>query len=133
MKKEINLTGKIYTVVFLSGMFFYVIGIWLITPATNPSYIKYIGIGAMLVILFSIVLATIFRKSEKLDERARHNFYKASNLALLFTLFLLFLGGIILLAFPIRLTLLPGVISLALATIFAVHSLTFRTLELSGK
>lgn len=133
MKKEINLTGKIYTVVFLSGMFFYAIGIWLITPATSPSYIKYIGIGAMLAILLTIVAVTLFRKSEKLDERARHNFYKASNLALLFTLVLLLLGGTALLVFPIRTALLPGIISLALATIFAVHSMTFRTLELSGK
>lgn len=55
MKKELNLTGKIYTIEFLSGMIFYVIGVFLVTPATDPMYVKYLAIGFLVMIQLLIV------------------------------------------------------------------------------
>lgn len=132
MKKALNLTAKIYTIEFLSGMFFYSLGILITTPPTNPEIFKIIGIGSMLLILLAVIIKTLFTNSEKLDERAKNNFYKSSTITLLIALVFLVISGLLSQFLSLNLALSPAIVSFALATILVAHSSTFRTLELAG-
>lgn len=127
-----NLTTKIYLMEYLGGMIFYSIGIFLITPPTNPGFVKYIGIGGMLLILLGVWTYTYLKKSEQLDERGMNNLSKASNVTILIVLFLLFLSGVLLLLLDFHLDFSPAIISFVLATILVSHATAFRTLEVKG-
>ncbi len=127
-----NLTARIYLLEYLSGMIFYSIGIFLITPPTDPAFVKYIFVGGMLLILVGIWINTYLKKTDKLDERGLNNLFKASSVTILILLFLLLLSGIILLLVDIHLIFSSGIISFILAIIFIIHATTFRTLEIKG-
>lgn len=133
MKKEMNLTGKIYLVEFLSGMIFYGIGIFLLTPATSPVAVKYIGIGILSLVLLACLIWIIKSRSEKMDERAKNNFNKASNLTIILFSFLLLIFGIIIQFLSVKFYFSSGLIALMLASILIVHAGSFRQLEISGK
>lgn len=133
MKKKMNLTGKIYTIELLSGMIFYGIGILLITPPTNPLVIKYIGVGSLIVLQLVIIIFTMFRNSEKLDERALVNVYKASNLTVFILFFLFFVSGVVIQIFSLKISFSAAISAFILAIMLVTHSTVFRTLENLGK
>lgn len=132
MKKEMNLTGKIYLVEFLSGMLFYGMGILFITPPTEPIMVKYIGIGCLSLIELAILFWVLKSRSEKMDERAKNNFNKASNLTMISVSLLLLVLGIGIQLFSLKFYLSIGIISFILATILIIHAASFRQLEILG-
>ncbi len=127
-----NLTAKIYLTEFLAGMFFYGIGIFLITPATDTPLIKYAAIGSMLLVMLGVWIYVLRKRTEKLDERALHNLFKASATTLaLVTLFTL-LAGLVIELFQLKIILSAGILCLGLALILISHAATFRILEVKG-
>lgn len=132
MKKEFNLTGKIYTIEFLSGMIFYVIGVFLVTPATNPIYVKYLGIGSLAFIQLIFIIQMWLKKSEKIDERAKLNIHKASHVTIQILWLLFLLIGIIFSITSIKIYVTSAIISFVLATVLVIHACIFRMYELSG-
>lgn len=133
MTHTLTLTEKVFKLEFLVGMIFYAIGIILITPATTPMLIKYIAVGILLFVLLLIIIRTVFSNSEKLDERARTNFYKASNTTLFSALLFLIISVILIQFLPFSVILSPAMLSFILAGLFTTHSHTFKKLELSGE
>lgn len=81
--KKMSLTERIYGLEYSIGVLFYGVGILLLTPPTNNQLLKNLIISA--VCLVGLVGAIYqFRSSkEKIDERDKNNFIKASNITLL--------------------------------------------------
>ncbi|HFR3936438.1 TPA: hypothetical protein ACHVIL_000838 [Streptococcus suis] len=76
-----GLSEKIYTVTLLAAMGIYGKGIWVITPATNPSWIKDVFLGFGLFLLMAFFLYFAFKKvDEKPDDRFYTNLAKAARL-----------------------------------------------------
>lgn len=129
MKKESSLTGKIYVIEFLSGMIFYVIGILLITPISNPPILKTIVLGATITVQALIIIYTAFVRAERIDERAEFNFNKASSITLYTAIILVIILGITIEIFSFNPTFSSGLIALVLATTLCLHALLFHSLE----
>ncbi|MHC5248102.1 hypothetical protein [Enterococcus sp. LJL90] len=132
MKKKIRLTSKIYSIEFLAAMLFYSIGVSLSTPNTNPIYLKYLVMGVMLVIISAIILWISLMNSEKMDERARYNLSKASNLTIITAISFFVLLGVSLLALSLHIQLTAGIMSFVVAAMLAFHALSFLTFENVG-
>lgn len=129
MKIAQSLTSKIYLIEFLSGSIFYVIGILLLTPASNPLFFKYVVLGSLMTPTIIIIVYTAIVKSENMDERATANYNKASSIAL-YTVFLqLLILGIFVKVFSINFNFFAGLIALTLASILCLHALSFYILE----
>jgi hypothetical protein len=133
MKEKENLTKKIFKIELLSGAIFYGIGLLLITPSTDPAFIKYIAIGGMFVIEISILIYALIIRSEKIDERAKKNFNKSSTTTLSIIFVLLTIFGLTIQIFSLKITFSFGLISLMLATTLAIHATAFKKLEVSGE
>ena len=128
-----NLTARVYGLEYGIGMAFYGIGILLITPPTNNPLLKNSLI--LIVCLASVIGSLIQYKqtNEKFDERAKHNFMKASNVTLMILLFLLITGGTIIQLFNLNLIFSSGIAFFMLATLCVIHANAFRQLETSVK
>lgn len=101
MLVKINLTERTYGLEYTLDLLLYGIGILLLTPHTNNSLLK----NALIFIVCLIgLLGRIYQFStskEKIDERAKYNFIKASNLTLIIiTIFLMIVVEIIQLFLP---------------------------------
>lgn len=133
MKKEQELTDKIFKLELLSGFIFYGIGILMVTPATTPEIVKYIAVGGLIIIEIGIGIYYFTQRSEKMDERAKLNINKASNSTLISVSILLLILGLGYEIFSVQLPFSLGIVSFMLATILMIHSYAFKHLELSGE
>ena len=80
-KQVYDLTMKFYNLLTLSATSIYTVGIWLWTPSTNPSIIKYIALGGLLAIQLLFLLFFALKKvKERADERFYANLAKAATL-----------------------------------------------------
>ena len=80
-KQVYDLTMKFYNLLNLTATSIYTVGIWLWTPSTNPSIIKYIALGGLLAIQLLFLLFFALKKvKERADERFYANLAKAATL-----------------------------------------------------
>ena len=80
-KQVYDLTMKFYNLLTLTATSIYTVGIWLWTPSTNPSIIKYIALGGLLAIQLLFLLFFALKKvKERADERFYANLAKAATL-----------------------------------------------------
>lgn len=80
-KQVYDLTMKFYNLLTLTATSIYTVGIWLWTPSTNPSIIKYIALGWLLAIQLLFLLFFALKKvKERADERFYANLAKAATL-----------------------------------------------------
>ena len=126
-----GLTEKLYTVTLLGAMGIYAKGIWVITPATNPSWIKDGFLGFGLVVLLAFFLYFVFKKvDEKPDDRFYTNLAKAACLTLCLVLLCLMILTIITFFQPF--TLKAGMILIFSAAIVLGFDFVFLVFEKRG-
>ncbi|HEM3186215.1 membrane protein [Streptococcus suis] len=126
-----GLSEKIYTVTLLAAMGIYGKGIWVITPATNPSWIKDVFLGFGLFLLMAFFLYFAFKKvDEKPDDRFYTNLAKAACLSLCLVLLSLMILTIITFFQPFTLT--AGMILIFSATMILAFDFAFFFFENRG-
>lgn len=126
-----GLSEKIYTVTLLAAMGIYSKGIWVITPATNPSWFKDIFLGFGLFLLMAFFLYFAFKKvDEKPDDRFYTNLAKAACLTL--CLVLLSLMFLTIITFFKTFTLTTGMILIFSATMILAFDFAFFFFEKRG-
>ena len=132
MKKEMNLTERIYALEYVIGMFFYGIGILLVTPPTSNPFFK--NMIVLLVCLVGVIGGGVqFKQShEKIDERAKNNFVRASNTTLIIFICLLIIFGSLFQLLTVKINFFSGIIFFMLATICVIHASAFKKFEQSG-
>ena len=126
-----GLSEKIYTVTLLAAMGIYGKGIWVITPATNPSWIKdgFLGFGLFLLLAFFLYFA--FKKvDEKPDDRFYTNLAKAACLTLSLVLLSLMILTIITFFYPF--TLQAGMLLIFSAAMILAFDFVFFYFEKRG-
>lgn len=128
-----NLTAKIYCSEIFAGMVFYVVGVFLITPPTLPLFLKPLFCGIMVLTLAILFIKFFFNKSEKLDERAIHNLFKAGGITLEIFLLFLVISVVIFALGNFRIQLSSGILCLIIASLLCVHAYVFYALEKSGQ
>ena len=126
-----GLTEKLYTVTLLGAMGIYGKGIWVITPATNPSWIKDVFLGFGLFLLMAFFLYFAFKKvDEKPDDRFYTNLAKAACLTLGLVLLSLMILTIITFFQPF--TLKAGMILIFSAAMILAFDFAFFFFEKRG-
>ena len=130
--KEFGLTGKLYTLTVLVAMSIHTVGIWILTPATNPPLIKNIFMsGFLLFLLIAIGYFSFKPVNEQPDERFYMNLAKSASIMFIVTiLLLLILTGFI---FFESLTLIhPGLILVGISIILLFFAFLYHTFESLG-
>ena len=126
-----GLTEKLYTVTLFGAMGIYGKGIWVITPATNPGWIKDGFLGFGLVVLLAFFLYFAFKKvDEKPDDRFYTNLAKAACLTLGLVLLSLMILTIITFFQPF--TLKAGMILIFSAAMILAFDFAFFFFEKRG-
>ena len=126
-----GLTEKLYTVTLFGAMGIYGKGIWVITPATNPSWIKDVFLGFGLFLLMAFFLYFAFKKVyEKPDDRFYTNLAKAACLTLGLVLLSLMILTIITFFQPF--TLKAGMILIFSAAMILAFDFAFFFFEKRG-
>lgn len=88
--KEFGLTSKLYVLTVLVAMSIHTVGIWLITPLTNPLFIKNVFMGGLLLILLISIGYFIFKPThEQPDERFYMNLAKSASIMFVVTIIIL--------------------------------------------
>lgn len=109
----------------------YAKGIWVITPATNPRWIKDSFLGFGLLLLLAFFLYFVFKKiDEKPDDRFYTNLSKAACLTLCLVLLSLMILTIITFFYPF--TLKAGIILIFGAAIILTFDFAFFFFEKRG-
>ncbi|HFI0144085.1 TPA: hypothetical protein ACGPBJ_000314 [Streptococcus suis] len=126
-----GLTEKLYTVTLIAAMGIYGKGIWIITPATNPSWIKdvFLGFGLFLLLIFFLYF-TFKKVDEKPDDRFYTNLAKAACLTLCLVLLSLIIFTIITFFQPFTLT--AGMILIFSAAMILAFDFAFFFFEKRG-
>ena len=126
-----GLTEKLYTVTLFGAMGIYGKGIWVITPATNPSWIKDVFLGFGLFLLVAFFLYFAFKKVyEKPDDRFYTNLAKAACLTLGLVLLSLMILTVITFFYPF--TLQAGMILIFSAAMILAFDFAFFYFEKRG-
>ena len=126
-----GLTEKLYTVTLFGAMGIYGKGIWVITPATNPSWIKDVILGFGLFLLMAFFLYFAFKKvDEKPDDRFYTNLAKAACLTLSLVLLSLMILTIITFFYPF--TLQAGMLLIFSAAMILAFDFAFFFFEKRG-
>ena len=127
-----GLTEKLYNSTLMGTFIIYTAGIWVITPATHPSWIKNSFLGFGLVVLIGFFLYFTFKKvGEKPDDRFFTNLAKAASLTLALTLFSLFLLSII--TIFISFTIKAGMLLIFSSVMILVFDFSFFLFEKRGE
>lgn len=132
-KKEryFGLTEKIYSMTIMAAMTIYSVGIWILTPSTQPTQIKPLFLGTGLTALLGLLLYNTFKK---IDEGPDDHFYANLAKTACFTLILILLSflalGLISFFFPFTLT--TGVILFFSAVTILVFDMVFFFFEKRG-
>lgn len=87
----------------------------------------------MILTLAILFIKFFFKKSEKLDERAIHNLFKASGITLEIFLLFLVISVVIFALGNFRIQLSSGILCLIIASLLCVHAYVFYALEKSGQ
>lgn len=130
-ERYFGLTEKLYTVTLFTAFAIYTKGIWVLTPDTNPVWLKHFFLGAGLVILTILALYFLLKKTkEKPDERFWADLAKAGAVTLLFILFSLLILSIV--TFLIPFTLTAGMVFIYTAVMIFTFDLAFFYFEKRG-
>lgn len=133
MKKEQTLTEKIFVLEYLSAAILFGIGIFLVTPDTDPPFIKLIGVGALLLIMLGLLIKIALNHSQNMDERARINWDRSSSVTLRVTLLLLILFGMGAQFIELKGLSFSAAIAFLLSIILCLHAFTFKKIEETGE
>ncbi|MGT2785714.1 hypothetical protein [Streptococcus merionis] len=125
-----NLTSKVYLLTTLTASSIYTVGIWLTTPATNPSWLKSFFLGVGLLILLGLLLYYSLKPArETPDERFHANLSRAA-LSLLLLILLLTLAFAIFLCQSGPKAISAGLVLIvlgALCLLFGIFFFIFET------
>ncbi|QHF55122.1 MULTISPECIES: hypothetical protein [Streptococcus] len=126
-----GLTEKLYTCTLLTTMGIYTKGIWVITPDTNPAWLKHLFLGLSLLILVGFFLYFAIKKvDEKADDRFYINLAKAASLTLILVLSSLMVLSIITFFMPFSLN--AGMVLIYGATMIFIFDIGFWIFEKRG-
>lgn len=126
-----GLTEKLYTITLMAAMGIYTTGVLVVTPDTNPFWIKPLFLGIGLLILFGFFLYYSFKKVDEMpDERFYADLAKAACLTLTLVLICLLVLSVI--TFFMTLTLTTGVILIFSGIMIFVFDMAFFFFEKRG-
>lgn len=126
-----GLTEKLYSMTIFAAMGVYTKGIWVLTPNSNPIWIKHVilGLGLLILVVFFVYFA--FKKvDEKPDERFYANLAKAACLTLTLMLACLMILSVITFFFPFTLT--AGMVLIFGAVMILTFDIAFFLFEKRG-
>ena len=130
-EKYFGLTEKLYGMTLFSAMAIYTKGIWIITPATSPIWLKHLFLGSG---LFVLILCFLYFALKKVDEQADERFYMNLAKAACTTLVLIVLSLIVLsiVTFFLPFTLRTGMVLIFTASMIVFFDLFFLIFEKRG-
>lgn len=126
-----GLTEKLYSMTIFAAMGAYTKGIWVLTPNSNPIWIKHVilGLGLLILVVFFVYFA--FKKvDEKPDERFYANLAKAACLTLTLMLACLMILSVITFFLPFTLT--AGMVLIFGAVMILTFDIAFFLFEKRG-
>ncbi len=130
-ERYFGLTEKLYTVTLFSAFAIYTKGIWILTPDTNPVWLKHLFLGIGLATLTLLALYFCFKKTkERPDERFWFNMAKAGAVTLIMILMSLLIVSAV--TFFIPFTLTAGMVLIYTATMIFTFDLAFFYFEKQG-
>ncbi len=132
-KKERNfgLTEKIYLTTLFFAMAIYCLGIEILTPDSQPAWIKPLFLGSAFILLLALGIYFCFKKTtEEADERFYQDLAKASGLCLSLVLGSLLALAIITNWFPFSLT--PGALFIYIGAVLTLFAVCFLIFEKGG-
>ena len=128
-KRDIPIAYKIYILLILLSTILYGLGILVITPDTDPFYLKYGGIIGILIVELGFLSYYAKKKAdEPFDERLYANLMKASSLTFLVSLIVL-LSITFFLFFGVFTSITLGFLVLIIAFLVLTFAIIFITLE----
>ncbi|MFC3928520.1 DUF3796 domain-containing protein [Streptococcus caprae] len=131
-KGYFGLTEKIYTVSIFASATIYGLGIWLVTPETDPTWLKplFLGLGSAACLFFAIFFG-VKKIAEQPDERLYINLGKAAAVCLGVTLSgLLVLTGLL---FFTKVNLSAGMVLIVIAGLMLAFDLAYFIFEKLGQ
>ncbi|MEX2784061.1 hypothetical protein AB3331_02545 [Streptococcus sp. H49] len=130
-KRYFGLTEKLYTVTILTASAIYVKGIWVLSPASNPVWIKHLFLGLALLVLVGLALYFAFKKVDEYpDDRFYANLAKAASLTLLLMLVSLMVLSLVTFFVPFVLT--AGMVLVFGAAMVLIFDIAFYAFEKRG-